>query len=106
MAQKKLPKKIEKLAQRYAIALRSDNLLIKDIYIYGSWAKGNARKDSDIDVCVVSPDFRKIDPWEYLWSKRLDADTLYIQPVGFTPENFIDESPLVWEIKRTGIKVM
>lgn len=106
MGQKKLPKKIEKLVQRYASYLKADNLLIKDIYIFGSWAKGNAHKDSDIDVCVISPDFKKIDPWKYLWKKRLDADTLYIQPIGFTPEDFVDESPIVWEIKMTGVKVM
>lgn len=105
MAKKKLPQKIEHIVQRYITFLKEDNLSIKDIYIYGSYAKGTAHKDSDIDVCVISSDFKNLDPWEYLWKKRLDAHTLYIQPVGFAPEDFVDESPLVWEIKRTGVRV-
>lgn len=104
MDKKKLPLKITDLVQKYIASLREDNLNIKDIYIYGSWAKGKARIDSDIDVCIISPDFKRLDPWKYLWQKRLDADTLYIQPVGFTPEDFIDENPLVSEIKKYGLE--
>ncbi|KJU83578.1 DNA polymerase, beta domain-containing protein [Candidatus Magnetobacterium bavaricum] len=29
-----------------------------------------------------------------------------IEPVPFRPEDFIDEDPLVWEIKRYGIKLV
>ena len=105
MDKKKLPLKITALVQKYIASLREDNLNIEDIYIYGSWAKGKARIGSDIDVCIISSDFKKLDPWKYLWQKRLDANTLYIQPIGFAPEDFVDESPLVWEIKRTGVMV-
>ncbi len=105
MVKKKIPQKITNIVKRYIESLKQDNLQIKSIYIYGSWTKGNAHKDSDIDVCIVSPNFRKIDPWQYLWEKRLHEKTLYIQPIGFTPEDFVDESPIVWEIKRTGVRV-
>ena len=105
MAKKKLPQKVSSIVKRYIESLKQDNLKIKNIYIYGSYAKGTAHKDSDIDLCVVSPDFKKMDPWKYLWRKCLDTDTLYIQPVGFAPEDFVDESPLVWEIKQTGVRI-
>jgi hypothetical protein len=38
--------------------------------------------------------------------KRRRNDVLRgIEPVGFHPKDFIDEDPLVWEIKTTGIEV-
>jgi hypothetical protein len=62
---------------------------------------------SDIDVCVISSRFsRKVDPYEYLWTKRRRDDVLRgIDPVGFHPKDFIDENPLALEIKTTGIEI-
>ena len=68
--------------------------------------EGKAHLWSDIDVCIVSNDLNK-KKWsqEYLWKKTALLKHAIIEPVGFTPENFTDESPLVWEIKKTGIVV-
>ena len=71
------------------------------IYLYGSYSKGNARPDSDIDVAVVVPevkdDFLKAS--SLLWSLTWDVNTL-IEPV------LIDQShpsPLYEDILRTGV---
>ena len=81
-------------------------MLIQKVILYGSRAKGKARKWSDIDVCVISPNFKNKDPLEYLWLKKTDRDIeAMISPVGFRPKDFVDESPLACEIKRTGIEI-
>lgn len=84
--------------------MRQDNLPIQRVFLFGSWAQGRAKPDSDIDLCVVSKNFNKIDPWQYLWSKRIELDDYVIQPIGFTAKNFKDKDPLVYEIKKTGIE--
>lgn len=107
MAQKKLPEKVTKKVVRYIRTLEKDNVPIVSVYVFGSFAKGTQHKWSDIDVCVVSTNFE--DAWDsarYLWGKRSDDIYLTIEPVGFTPQDFEEESfPLVHEIKKHGIKI-
>ena len=73
------------------------------VYLYGSYSKGTAREDSDIDVAVVVPevngDFLKESA--KLWRITWDVDTL-IEPV------LIDSrypSPLYEDILQTGVAV-
>lgn len=71
------------------------------VYLYGSYNKGKARPDSDIDVAVVVPevkdDFLKASA--LLWSLTWNVNTL-IEPV------LIDQrhpSPLYEDVLRTGV---
>lgn len=106
MDKKAIPKKIENVIKDYARHLHREGLPIKYIYIYGSYAKGTARRWSDIDVCVISTKFDKIDPLTFLWKKKRNKDVeAIISPVGFHPKDFRDEDPLAWEIKKTGIQI-
>ena len=73
------------------------------VYLYGSYSKGCAREDSDIDVAVVVPevkdDFLKTS--SVLWSLTWDVNT-QIEPV------LIDArypSPLYSDILKTGVLI-
>lgn len=58
----KIEKSIELICQLYG-----ENL-ITDAYIIGSIAKGTTRKESDIDIIIINPDFEfnldNLDPYE------------------------------------------
>ena len=73
------------------------------VYLYGSYSKGYAHSDSDIDVAVVVP--RLGDDWLKL-STRLwmiaPKINLLIEPV-LMEEN--EPSPLYRDVMRTGIAV-
>jgi len=80
-----------------------DNLGQARVYLFGSYSKGTARQDSDIDVAVVVPkvedDFLKTS--SMLWMLTWNVNTL-IEPV------LIEEahpSPLFDEVLRTGVLV-
>jgi len=107
MAQKTIPNKIKKDAVDYLKHLIASGISIDKAFIYGSYAKGKQNKWSDIDLCVISSNFKNSSKLlEYLWIKKRKVDTLArISPVGFHPKEFINENPLAWEIKKTGIKV-
>ena len=73
------------------------------VYLYGSYSRGTARKDSDIDVAVIVPevkdDFLKAS--SKLWSLTWEVNTL-IEPV------LIDArypSPLYQDILSYGVAV-
>ncbi|MDE2019284.1 MAG: nucleotidyltransferase domain-containing protein [Patescibacteria group bacterium] len=107
MAQAKLPQSVINQVREYKKILQADNLPVSGVYVFGSYAKGHATKDSDIDVAVVSPKFRS--SWEalsYLYGKLPYGLGWLIEPIGFSPEDFENKySTLVHEIKKHGIKV-
>jgi predicted nucleotidyltransferase len=87
---------IEELKKKYNI---------KEVYIFGSYVKGNNHEYSDIDVAIVSDDFKNLfnDGVELmLLSKKID---LRIEPHPFTTKDFEYVDPLVEEIKDTGLKI-
>lgn len=95
--------KIKKLINHYKKKLESIKIPVTCIYIYGSYAKKNPRQGSDIDICVISPKFQdRIESTMTLMKIRNDEE-LSLSPIAFSPENFVDENPLAWEIKQTGI---
>ena len=78
--------------------------------LFGSYARGQQREDSDIDLVIVSPDFQdmpKLQRHEELGWIAWKANTDYLEPLGFTPEEFEDASPLglLGEVKDTGVVV-
>lgn len=82
--------------------------MVNQAILFGSYAKGKQHRWSDIDLCIISKDLaKKKYPWEYLWKmKPTEMTSAMLSPVGFTPKDFIDESPLVSEIKHTGIRIV
>ncbi len=97
----------ERITKEYAKKLKKENYPFSAVYLFGSYAKGEAHKWSDIDVAVVSDKLkRNRDKNRFLlWHIRREVDSM-IEPHGFTVKDFQDEcDPMVYEIKKTGIKI-
>ena len=73
------------------------------VYLYGSYSKGTARQDSDIDVAVVVPVLHGdwLDVSAQLWNKTRHVSAL-IEPVLIDANQ---PSPLYDDVMRTGIAV-
>ena len=74
------------------------------VMMYGSYAKGYANPDSDIDVAVILPGSDITDRWEQsadLWSDIRKVSVL-IEPV-LMEDN--EDSMLYREVMRTGVTV-
>jgi len=71
------------------------------IILYGSYAKGGARIDSDIDIAVVVKEITGdyLDGIHLLYKLRRDLDAR-IEPVLLESEH--DSSGLLREVRRTG----
>ena len=102
----------DQLRQRietYLSAVRQQYRIEKAI-LFGSYAKGTQREDSDIDLLLLSPDFKSIhmlDRLEKLGWIAWQAKTSYIQPIGYTPEEYenADDFHLIAEVRDTGLVV-
>lgn len=106
MAQKSISlAEAKKYAGEYIDYLKEEHKLpIKSAYLFGSFATGKNRDWSDVDVCVVSPKFKGINPLVYLWTKLRDIDTERgIEPIGIHPKDFVEENPIAYQVKRFGV---
>ena len=97
---------VDRIVHKFA-ELLTKKLKVKCMYFYGSYASGTPRKDSDIDIAVVSESFTgdMVDDTMVLMRIRRKVDTR-IEPHPFLPEDFNKENPLADEILKNGIKIV
>jgi predicted nucleotidyltransferase len=83
------------------------NMQVKQIYLFGSYAKKSNHIDSDIDIAVVSDDFSKnhMDNMLKLMRLRREIDAM-IEPHPFLSKDFKKTNSLVNEIIKTGIRLI
>ena len=94
-----------KKAQQFVTLARNAGVLVVNASVFGSWAKGRGTADSDIDVCVVSPNFGKdyIEEMVELRKIALKVDSR-IEPIPFTPQDLSDSyGTLATEIRKHSI---
>lgn len=109
LAQKgQVKKSVLEQVQNYVSHLREQGLSIQSVYIFGSHVGGKTHKWSDIDVCIISKDFsRRNDALTYLWRALRQRDVKAgIEPIGFHPDDFVEEIPVVNEILRHGVQII
>ncbi len=99
--------RIQKMIDRFLTVLQ-ESVSVKAVYLFGSFARGNAGEFSDIDLAVISPVFEKMKPFErlvFLGRVAWEAGTPRIEAIGFTPREFASSSRLAFpsEIKEKGI---
>ncbi|MDR3121656.1 MAG: nucleotidyltransferase domain-containing protein [Clostridiales bacterium] len=80
----------------------------KAVYLYGSYAKGTAREDSDIDIAVI---FDHLDRSAYmsvfgnLFVLAADVDAR-IEPNLILDNGDIDKYSMLYEVQHTGIEIL
>ena len=92
------------IVRSYVQHLLNQGVPIDRAILFGSWAKGTARSDSDIDVGIVSSKFGadEIDELQYLLYQTRPIDNR-IEPVPLSLHGFEnDATPLILEMKKYG----
>ena len=89
--------------RRYKQVIMPRYHAVPKVYMYGSYAKGYANPDSDIDVAVIVPTYggRKFEVSKGLWRDVRDVSFL-IEPVLMAEDR---KSPLYDDVMRTGVPV-
>ena len=101
-----VPQEVLNITTEYIKKLKQQ-IPVEKAIIFGSYAKGNYAKDSDVDIAIFSPAFENI--------TRVDGVTLLLmqalsykidlQPQPFTMKDYIEKTGLVEEILKTGVEI-
>ena len=93
--------------QIFISRLKANGIKVESAYLFGSYAVNRASRWSDIDVAIVSPDFSadRFDERVRLMNLSTEIDNR-IEPAPFHSTDFVDDDPLVGEIKKTGISLL
>ncbi len=100
---------IVNLIRRYLAALPAVGIHASKAVLFGSFAKGRADQDSDIDLIVVAPEFdgrRDIELIKDLWHATLSADDR-IEPIpcGEREWESGDGRPIIEIARREGVVI-
>jgi predicted nucleotidyltransferase len=93
--------------RRYIAELRKNGIPVQRAMLFGSWARGAGREESDVDVALISnvftgdrfQDRRKIIPLRRKINNR-------IEPMPFDPRTFDGGGNLVDEIIKHGEEII
>jgi predicted nucleotidyltransferase len=92
---------------QYIDLLKQRGVDVSKVILFGSYAKGTAKPESDIDIAVVSSQFGKNNLKEMMFLRRiaLKVDS-HLEPLPFSPKDMNDRySTLAQEIIKHGITI-
>jgi len=100
---------IKKIIAKYINSLQALGIEVSEIILYGSYANTykKSKEYSDIDIAVVSPEFKKLDVFERqeLLSQAHHGFGEPIEPIGLTPAQVKEKKGFVKEIVTTGVVI-
>ena len=87
----RIPEKIRNVLTSYLNWLLNEfNGKLKLVILYGSYARGDYREDSDIDVLIVLDDMYDLPMRDRIYRLLQVIDDYYIEPHPYTPNEFLE----------------
>lgn len=97
-----------RVIREFINALKKEGINIDRVILFGSYAKGKARPESDIDIAIISKDFGKDRVEEGMSLFRIAGKIdPRLEPVPFSTKVFENDTwiPLIYEIRQKGIEL-
>lgn len=98
---------IRKKVLKFRELLEKEGIFVSKVIVFGSYAKNKAGKESDIDVCIVSPEFGRdsVEELQYLLKQRRNIDSR-IEPFPVSSREYENSlSPIISEIRKFGKEI-
>jgi predicted nucleotidyltransferase len=82
------------------------NLSVKEVYLYGSFAKGEIHEGSDVDLLIIGDFSERV--FDRI-GRILDLTDLPVEPLVYTVEEFEElkksQNPFITEILKTAVRL-
>jgi len=91
------------IAKKYLSLLKKKNISFERVYLFGSFAKGNQKEYSDIDLAIFAEEWTPDIIEAQMMLMRLRSHVDYsIEPHPFRLSDLDDPDPLIEEILKHG----
>jgi predicted nucleotidyltransferase len=98
-------REILEIAKKYFSFLKKENFQISQAYLFGSYAKGTNKPESDIDIAFIFNELKDVIEMQIQLMKLRRNFDLRIEPHPFEKRDLEDENPFLQEILQTGILI-
>jgi len=92
------------IISRFREAIEFKGIRVNKLVLFGSYARGTYREESDIDIAVISEDFAGKDYWERI---EILSDAIYdlfepIEALAVTPDEWEKKESLIIDYAKDG----
>ena len=102
----KIPDRVRKIIDSYLKSLRDNHVPIEQAVLFGSYAQGQYKEWSDIDIALVSEIFEGKRFEDRGKIRRINLSVSSdLEVLPYRPEDFMPADPFVREIMETGVKI-
>jgi len=94
-------------ARAYAAQVR-DVMPVSKVYLFGSYVKGTATEQSDVDICFFIDSFgnkRRVDIIKELLKLTNGYDDVGFEPIALPSSELDNGNPFALEVVRTGLEL-
>jgi uncharacterized protein len=102
-----IPVRARKIINTYIAALQKNHVPVNQMVLFGSYAQGNYKEWSDIDIALVSDIFegKRFEDRGKIRKINLSVSS-DLEVLPYRPEDFTPDDPFVKEIIRTGVQIV
>jgi len=94
-----------KLSRGYIEKVKQNRIDVLDAWLFGSYAKGNFYKDSDIDLAIVLPEKSVSFDTDVRLMALRSGDEIMIETHTYSQHDFSTGLPIVEQIKKFGFRL-
>ena len=95
-----------RISRNYIAKVRQNGIPVLESWLFGSYAKGNYHKDSDIDIAIILPENQmSFDMDVRLMALRKDEETV-IETHTYSSSDFLINTPVIEQIKQYGLHII
>jgi len=96
------------IVHQFAEAVKKQGVPLREVYLFGSYARGEQKEWSDIDVALVSDDFEGVsfEDIKRFIDITIQKPYIFFELHTFNSADFEENNPFAQEIIKTGIKVI
>jgi predicted nucleotidyltransferase len=92
----------KRVSKKYLNKVRENNISFEEAWLFGSYARGTAHGESDIDIAIVCENIFNCFDTEVKLITLREGDEIYIEPHTVDKEDFHRGSPLALQIIKEG----
>ena len=93
--------------KHFAEEVKKQGVNLRGVILFGSYARGEQQKWSDIDVALIADEFIGVgfEDIKHFINATIQKPFFAIEPHTFNTKEFEKGNPFIEEIKRTGIAI-